>query len=683
MLTIVPTINAPLTLRSLGAQDADWNIESIEDQRVISEADSSTAAVQDANITTHTGAEYATDLRISVNAFGVKSFRSLTPFIATVDQNGVVTIVAAGQASILVTVDRTTRRLDFTAVNPTGATVTTFDSFVASTVGKEASDFVDDALVGKSAATALKMFTSQNHGTQTYVRNPNLWRNSVVQNLTCCSPWNSTYGNLRAGTLFTPQHFYYSPHFPPAEGSTMRFVGADGTVYNRTVLKRRSHPDYDGFFPDLGVGVLSSPLPVAITPCKFAPSDFEDYIPGVAYGIPCIILDQAENLSVTDLFHIDFSASFIVPKDSKRLEFYEPKINGDSGNPAFMVIDEQLVLMTTLRSGGAGSGPFAGDHLAAINQLILDVDALASISTGYTLTEVDLSDFTNFAEPEYFLDTFPNASAALSTRVLSSDFVSSNLLTSRRSSDNAELGFTAKQVINGTLTTWTGAGDGLVVPWADQSGTARTFSQSTAANQPAIVRSGVLQTANGKPVIDFDGTNDHLRCPAATFITPTTQLQVSLVCKNDNADLSGLSGLETLIAQWDFGTVQRSWVILINAAEKIEVLFGDPADGTLEGGWVSTAAISPINLQTVGFTFNAGTVVLYVNGVATAGSVTSGVIPTSLFNTNADATIGCTLGSNVAGNVWNGQIGELYAADNLLDDIAEIQQAQMAAFNIV
>ena len=176
----------------------------------------------------------------------------------------------------------------------------------------------------------------------------------------------------------------------------MRFVGADGTVYNRTVLKRRNHPDYSGSFPDLGVGVLSSPLPVAITPCKFAPSDFEEYIPGVANGIPCICLDQEKKALVTDLYSVGSSAAFLVPLDAKRLEFYESKIDGDSGNPAFMVINDQLVLMTTWRSGGAGSGPDAGDHLPAINQLIIDVDADAGISTGYTLSEVDLSDFTNY-----------------------------------------------------------------------------------------------------------------------------------------------------------------------------------------------------------------------------------------------------------------------------------------------
>jgi len=32
-----------------------------------------------------------------------------------------------------------------------------------------------------------------------------------------------------------------------------------------------------------------------------------------------------------------------------------------------------------------------------INQLILDVDALASVSTGYTLTEKDLSTYNDYS----------------------------------------------------------------------------------------------------------------------------------------------------------------------------------------------------------------------------------------------------------------------------------------------
>ena len=280
--------------------------------------------------------------------------------------------------------------------------------------------------------------------------------------------------------------------------------------------------------------------------------------------------------------------------------------------------------------------------------------------------------------PIFFSDAFPNASVILSTRALSSDFASSDLLTARRASDNAELGFTANKIKNGTLTAWTGAGDGLVVPWFDQSGSARNFSQTTAANQPAIVRSGVLQTANGKPVMDFDGTNDTLRCPAASFITPTTLLQVSVVCKNDSAD----TGNEYFFGQYEVVSDKRSWAMFVDVNEKLRVNFGDPSDGTFEGAWRSTAEISPVNLQTLGFTFNGGTVVLYVNGVAVAGTLPSGTIPTSLYDSNVDATIGSYLASNVPAEPWNGQIGEVYVADNLLDDIAEIQQAQMEAFGI-
>ena len=280
---------------------------------------------------------------------------------------------------------------------------------------------------------------------------------------------------------------------------------------------------------------------------------------------------------------------------------------------------------------------------------------------------------------ECLLEMYQGATAAFSLRPISRWGFFNDIVTVRRSSDNAESGFLWWEIAGSVATTWTGANDGLVKTWFDQSGNVRNFSQSTAGNQPAIVRSGVLQTANGKPVIDFDGTNDHLRCPAATFITPTTQLQVSVVCKNDSATLSGT---ETLISQFDIGTNQRSWIMYIGNDEKIGLQFGDPADGTFEGGWASTAAISPINLQTVGFTFNAGTVVLYVNGVAVAGAVSAGSIPTSLFNSNADATIGSYLYSSLAQAFWNGQIPEVYVADNLTDSMADIQTAQMRAFNI-
>jgi len=207
----------------------------------------------------------------------------------------------------------------------------------------------------------------------------------------------------------------------------------------------------------------------------------------------------------------------------------------------------------------------------------------------------------------------------------------------------------------------------------------RDFSQSTAGSQPQIIDNGALVTENTKPMLDFDGSASHLRCPASEFITPTTALQVSIVCKNDSATLGST---EYIIGQYDSGVSKRSWVIVVDANEKLIVSFGDPSDGTFEGSWVSDNAISPEDLQTIGFTYNAGTVQLKVNGSNVAGSIGSGAIPATLYNSNSDATIGCALNSNSTTNFWDGQIAEIYVADNLTDNLADIQVAQMKAFNI-
>lgn len=80
----------------------------------------------------------------------------------------------------------------------------------------------------------------------------------------------------------------------------------------------------------------------------------------------------------------------------------------------------------------------------------------------------------------------------------------------RRSSDNAEADFTTQEVINGTLTTWTGANDGFVVTWYDLTSNGNDLAQSTSTEQPKIVDSGALVTEGGFPAVEFDGADDVL-----------------------------------------------------------------------------------------------------------------------------------------------------------------------------
>ena len=101
------------------------------------------------------------------------------------------------------------------------------------------------------------------------------------------------------------------------------------------------------------------------------------------------------------------------------------------------------------------------------------------------------------------LDTYTGSMAAYSLRKLSSS--ATNVIRVRRSSDNAEQDFTADEITDGTLTTFTGANDGFVTTWYDQSGNGNNITQSNASAQPKIVSSGVVITESGQPAMELSG----------------------------------------------------------------------------------------------------------------------------------------------------------------------------------
>jgi hypothetical protein len=104
------------------------------------------------------------------------------------------------------------------------------------------------------------------------------------------------------------------------------------------------------------------------------------------------------------------------------------------------------------------------------------------------------------------LDTYSGAAAAYSAaRRLSSTYTGA-LIRVRRSSDNTEqdIGYDGSNLLDeSALTTFVGAGNGLVTTWYDQSGNAKNLTQTTAINQPRIVNSGTLIKDAGKVAIDF------------------------------------------------------------------------------------------------------------------------------------------------------------------------------------
>lgn len=134
------------------------------------------------------------------------------------------------------------------------------------------------------------------------------------------------------------------------------------------------------------------------------------------------------------------------------------------------------------------------------------------------------------------LDKFPGAAVAFSMdRYLSNAFQGNDVILVRRSSDNAELGFTPTEITNGTLTGWVGVGnDGFVKTWYDQSGSGRDATQTTNGNQPQIVSAGALITESGFPVVSFDGVADEL-IAASTAAVDFGSHSVFVVTKTDIA----------------------------------------------------------------------------------------------------------------------------------------------------
>ena len=276
---------------------------------------------------------------------------------------------------------------------------------------------------------------------------------------------------------------------------------------------------------------------------------------------------------------------------------------------------------------------------------------------------------------EGMLDLFPNGSFAASIRKLKANYADDSTTVRRDNSDQLGIGFANNELNEPELVTFADGGDAFNVDFKDQTGNGRNFSQGSAASQPKIVSNGTVIKANTKPTLSYDGTNDHLRCPATDFVTATNKLQVSVVCKNNSTNVDN----QLIIAQYASNN-QRSWAFrFFNGV--MEIIFGNTDDGTFYSSYRASTFISPENLNSLGFTFDSGVVVLYANGSVIDGEEVAGTVPTLLFDSNADVTIGCVISSGST-HVWDGQISEAYVADNLTDSIVEIQQNQMEYFNI-
>ena len=238
-----------------------------------------------------------------------------------------------------------------------------------------------DALLAAAQPPAVskRLYTTQDFGTQTFVRNPDCWAASL--DLTGISPWNQAHANTRAGTLVSPRHVVFAQHYPLSTtpgNNAIAFVTADDVTVIRHVVAV-TYPAVD-----IGVGLLDADVPAEIGFHSVLPTDWADHM-WETLRLPMLHLDQEEKALVRDMLTLTPTSTYVNhtgPSLMLRSQFAEVLISGDSGNPAFLVIDGQAVLMLTHHF--ATSGPFYTRWFTQVNA------AMTTLGGGHQLTEFDL-----------------------------------------------------------------------------------------------------------------------------------------------------------------------------------------------------------------------------------------------------------------------------------------------------
>lgn len=271
---------------------------------------------------------------------------------------------------------------------------------------------VDTRIEALEPASSLRFFTQQDHSNKAYVRNPEVWCRDI-DSITAISPWNSTQGRHRAGTLISPQHLLFAAHYQLGVGASVRFVTKDNQLVERTVIARKTLAGYSSngsrnYSKDITIGLLNEPLHADIDGIHFVkvlPADWANYLGPMDYSsfdsdeaMPALCLDFEEKALITDVRSFSTYVRFTTPALEPRHAYYESKIVGDSGNPALLLLNSEgggaeLVLLNVWTFGDAGSGASVYENKDEINQIMADLEAQNGFDDGYQLTEYDFSGF--------------------------------------------------------------------------------------------------------------------------------------------------------------------------------------------------------------------------------------------------------------------------------------------------
>lgn len=324
------------------------------------------------------------DVLISPSIASTITYTSYTPSV-TVTTDGY--IQGTGGTTIRCNIDDLVMHYNFVAEVLSSQEQLIFNSFAPGVLAGAIWQNTEDLISGSSK----NLYSVRDHENKVYTRNPNFWLGPSID-FSCWPVWNSRYGNRFNGCLITPRHLIMARHAAPKSGDTIRFVSSTGVVAEREIIGSLNADDLLGAIPssDLLFVELDSAVPAGINPCKVLPDNISTKMTKI--GLPLIVGKQDYTIGTRETPETSNETSGEIthfPNDISDLASYSVDIvPGDSGSPAWVIIDDQLVLVGThYTSHRASYLPSSAPYLNAV---------LSAISgSTETTTPVDVSSYPN------------------------------------------------------------------------------------------------------------------------------------------------------------------------------------------------------------------------------------------------------------------------------------------------
>jgi len=400
---------------------------------------SSSGTVDDHNVVTESGASTRTDFQVDVSRLLPPSVPAKDVAFSVSDESvvalpidGVAVGLSSGEATILArSSDGEVSARGVSVEIQTGQTVTYATGPAEGSLNKHCFDQIESLIAGRGR-DAMELWSVRNNAASSYAWNSDCWGASL-DNITCMSPYNTATGNGGGGVLVTPRHAMFTQHvgYYPKVGSKIRYVTPSNVTEEFTVIAVSVHPNASGqsiSWWDVAVVKLDRDVPGTVKFAKCLPSDPAPYFPtlpvedfsanqlrylnGRAPWLRACHTTQnkrlatayirrmpAVNLSeLPDILHPGFDyVRYAVGQTSSGaypISQYpdnplgDAVATGDSGAPAFVVVNNELVLTSLWTSVDSGY-PYYADA-TTINGM------LDTLGGGYSLTEVDLTEFPTY-----------------------------------------------------------------------------------------------------------------------------------------------------------------------------------------------------------------------------------------------------------------------------------------------